>query len=88
MPIDNNLLEILCCPVTKVPVQKLSPPKLATLNQRIQSGNVRNVAGSVVTEVLEEALVTENGTTIYRVQSGIPVMLEDEGITTAPLGDL
>ena len=88
MAVDKKLLEILCCPVTKIPVKMLPKPKLNALNERIAAGGVKRVSGDVVTEPLEEALITENGTTIYRVDSGIPVMLEDEGIPTAPLGDL
>jgi len=87
MPIDKNLLEILCCPVTKVPVKVLPKPKLNALNERIAAGEVKRVSGETVEAPLEEALITENGTTIYRVDDGIPVMLEEEGIPTAPLRD-
>lgn len=87
MPIDTKLLEILCCPVTKVPVKQLSSAKLAILNQRIAASEVHTVGGELQSSPLEEALITENGTTIYRIESGIPVMLEDEGIACATLGD-
>jgi len=87
MPIDKKLLEILCCPVTKVPVKALPKPKLNALNERVAAGEVKRVTGEVVDTPLDEALITENGTTIYRIESGIPVMLEDEGIPTAQLGD-
>jgi uncharacterized protein YbaR (Trm112 family) len=33
-------------------------------------------------DAIKEALITENGKTVYRVKSGIPVMLEEEGIPT------
>lgn len=87
MPIDSKLLEILCCPVTKIPVKMLPKPKLSALNDRIAKGEVKRVSGDVVETPLSEALVTENNTTIYPIDDGIPVMLEDEGIPTAPLGD-
>ena len=32
-------------------------------------------------EPLEEALITEDGRTLYRVSDGIPVMLEEQGIS-------
>lgn len=80
MAVDRKLLEILCCPVTKVPVTPLSKENLAKLNDAISRAAVHYVDGRKVDAPLEEALVTENGKTIYPVRSGIPVMLQDEGI--------
>ncbi|NKC16022.1 MAG: Trm112 family protein [Gammaproteobacteria bacterium] len=85
MPVDGKLLEILCCPITKIPVKMLSGDKLAVLNRLVEQGEARYADGSAVTEPLGEALITENGTTVYRVEEGIPVMLEEQGIPTAPL---
>ena len=82
MSVDRKLLDILCCPVTKMPVKMLSKEKLGKLNNAIKHGDVRCVSGNVVEDPLEEALITENGKTVYRVKSGIPVMLEEEGIPT------
>jgi Uncharacterized conserved protein len=87
MPIDKRLLEILCCPVTKVPVKILSKDKLARLNERIASGTVKFADGSGVNKPLDEALITENGRMVYRIDQGIPVMLEDQGIPTSQLED-
>tara|TARA_B100000959_G_scaffold13389_1_gene13275 strand:+ start:2266 stop:2415 length:150 start_codon:yes stop_codon:yes gene_type:complete len=36
--------------------------------------------GTPVTEPITEALVTDNQTTIYEVEDGIPVMLEDRSL--------
>jgi uncharacterized protein YbaR (Trm112 family) len=82
MGIDKKLLEILCCPVTKVPVKVLPRAKLKLVNDLIREGEVRYVDGSPVRETLADALITENDTTIYRIDDDIPVMLEDKGITT------
>ncbi len=82
MSVDRKLLDILCCPVTKMPVKILPKEKLLKLNDAIKQGDVRFVGGDVVKEALEEALITENGNTVYRVKSGIPVMLQEEGIPT------
>ncbi len=65
-----------------MPVKMLSKEKLGKLNNAIKHGDVRCVSGNVVEDPLEEALITENGKTVYRVKSGIPVMLEEEGIPT------
>lgn len=80
MSVDKHLLEILCCPATKTPVKLLSKDKLAILNREVEKGNVTYVDGSVVDVPLEEGLITDDGRTVYRVNDGIPVMLEDQGI--------
>ena len=80
MSIDGRLIDILVCPVTKTPVKPLGKDKLAVLNQAIESGSVMRRDGAPVEEALEEALVTTDGKTVYPVDDGIPVMLEEHGI--------
>ena len=81
MTVDKHLLEILVCPVTKTPVKVLAKDKLAILNREVEKGDVSYVDGSPVEEPLDEALITEDGRTLYRVSDGIPVMLEEQGIS-------
>ncbi len=88
MPLRKELLEILVCPVTKQPLEMLSDERLAKLNERIAQGNVQNASGSKVESPLEEALITTDAKTVYRVDDGIPVMLAEEGIATEPFGGL
>ncbi len=78
--IDQELLEILCCPKTKVPVELLSDDKRNTLNERIKKGEVKTVEGKKVDTPLEAGLITEDQQTIYRIDDDIPIMLIDEGI--------
>lgn len=80
MALDKRLIEILVCPITKTPVQLLSRDRLTTLNRFIEQGDVHFANGSAVSGPLEEALMTSDGKTIYRVDAGIPVMLEEESI--------
>ncbi|MCW8962492.1 MAG: Trm112 family protein [Gammaproteobacteria bacterium] len=87
MSIDGKLLEILCCPVTKSPVIKLTASQLKNLNEEISKGEVHLVSGEVITEPLQEGLITESSKTIYRVDDGIPVMLEEQGINTDQFPD-
>ena len=81
MTVDKHLLEILVCPVTKTPVKLLAKDKLAILNREIEKGDITYVDGSPVEAPLDEALITEDGRTLYRVSDGIPVMLEEQGIS-------
>ena len=84
---DNRLLDILCCPVSKTPLRPLSRAELEALNGAIGAGKVDTVAGVAVTERVTEALVTIDRKVIYRVDDGIPVMLPEEGIGTLQLTD-
>lgn len=75
MAIDTELLEILVCPETRQGIRVADAGTLATLNAAIAAGRVRNRAGEVVREGVEEALVREDGRLLYLVKEGIPVML-------------
>ena len=79
---DKKLLDILCDPVTKVPVKPLSGDRLRKLNDAIQAGEVKYVSGEPVERQLDEGLITEDDKVIYRIDDDIPVMLEDRGIGT------
>jgi uncharacterized protein YbaR (Trm112 family) len=87
MPVNGNLLEILCCPVSKTPLTVLGWQKLDKLNDAIKSGEALFVDGEKVTDPLPEALVTEDGKVIYPVQDDIPVLLEEKGIGTTQFQD-
>lgn len=80
MPVDKKLLEILCCPETRLPVLELDATRLEQLNNAIAAGKVTNKGGEPVTDALVEALVTEDGRTVYEVREGIPIMLIEKGI--------
>ncbi len=82
---DRKLIDILCCPVSKVPVRPLDDGRLAKLNQAIESGGVEYVNHDPVSDPLDEALITEDDKVIYRVDDSIPVMLADQGIATVQL---
>lgn len=80
MPISDNLLAILCCPVTKTGVVMLSPDKLARVNTLIKQGTIKDVEGNAVDQPIGEALITKDNRTIYRIDDGIPIMLAGSGI--------
>ena len=81
MPIEQKLLDILCCPVTKRPVTPLSSQQLARINAAISSGKVMTFDGTVVADLLREGLITDNSSRIYKVEDDIPIMLEHESIS-------
>ncbi len=88
MTIDRKLLEILVCPISKQPVLLLADDKRAHLNRLIADGSVRSLDGTVVAVELLQAVITQNGTSIYPVEDDIPIMLEEKSIPTDQLPDL
>jgi len=84
---DPRLLDILCCPLTRLPLRALGDRELALLNQSIGSGTVRCGNGTTVSQPIEAALVTRDGSTIYRIDDGIPVLLADEAIAASQLAE-
>ncbi len=86
MPLNDELVEILCCPVSKVPVRRLASSELDRLNVAIAAGQVVHVDQSAVEQALEEGLITEDSRMIYAVDSGIPIMLEEKGIPADQMG--
>ncbi|MFC1695541.1 Trm112 family protein [Pseudomonadota bacterium] len=87
MPIDGKMLEILCCPVSKTPLTRLSAGRLKALNEAISAGQVQYVRGEQVDQPLREALITEDSKVIYPVVDEIPILLEEKGIGTTQLQD-
>lgn len=77
---DKKLLDIICCPVTRLPLEPLGPDRMSQLNNAISSGQVRNNAADAVTDPLVEALITRDSHYVYPVRDGIPVLLEEESI--------
>ena len=82
---DKRLLDILCCPATKLPVRPLARSELDALNNAIAAGTVQTTAAAPVSTAFQLGLITSDGKLIYRVEDDIPVMLADEAIGTAQL---
>jgi len=87
MSIDGKLLEILCCPVSKTPLTRLTASRLDKLNRAIREGGVQTVTGDTVREPLGEALITEDSKVIYPVVDNIPILLQEKGIGTTQFTD-
>ena len=77
---DSRLLEILCCPITRRPLNSGDGALLEQINAAIASGKVRNHGGALLEAPLTSALVTSDGDLVYPVREDIPVLLEEECI--------
>jgi uncharacterized protein YbaR (Trm112 family) len=85
MSLDRALLDIICCPVTRSPLELLPERDLFRLNRLIGEHKVKNRDDAVVAEPLEQALVTRDGKLVYPIRDGVPVLLEDQAITMSQL---
>ncbi len=85
---EEHLIDILCCPITRRALKRLSTDELQRVNAAIATGDVRNQANIVISESLTEALVTTDGELIYPVRDGIPILLADECIDWSAFRDL
>lgn len=85
MALDRKLLDVLCCPISKIPVRPLNREELRRINEAITAGQLHYLDRSVIEAKLEEGLITENGERVYRVDDGIPIMLEERAIPVRSL---
>lgn len=78
----------MCCPLDQSRLRLLTATELRKLNVFILRGIVQRYDGSLVTEPLEDALITINLERIYPVEDGIPVVQIFEQIETSGIPDL
>lgn len=80
MSIQAELLSILVCPESRTPLTEASTERLSELNGRIAAGDVKTLGGKAVEEPLVAGLVREDGTRMYPIVDGIPVLLAEDAI--------
>lgn len=86
MALDPRLLEILCCPLTRQPLQILDAQRLTALNAAIAAGGIQQADGQALSQSWKEGLITANGSRAYRIDDGIPVLLADEAVEWSQVG--
>ena len=77
---DRKLLDMIVCPVTKLPLERLDGGRLTQMNAAIAAGRVRNHGSQLVEGSFAEALIRRDGHVVYPILDGIPVLLEEESI--------
>ena len=61
MTLDPALLDILCCPTTRRPLEVLSGSRLEHLNRLVGERKIKRQDGTPVEQPFEQALVTRDG---------------------------
>jgi uncharacterized protein YbaR (Trm112 family) len=82
MAVDPQLLEILVCPKTKGPLEKIALPP------EVRRGLVEKYRDRFRDEepVVEEGLYSPDAGLVYPIVSDIPIMLIDEALPASAVG--
>ncbi|MBY0401221.1 hypothetical protein K2X89_13060 [Myxococcota bacterium] len=83
MPIEQHLLDILICPESGQPLVRAEPDLLAKLNLEIKGRRLRNRAGELVKDEIQEGLVRKDGRFLYVIDDDIAVMMIEKSIEIA-----
>ena len=84
MVIDEEILETLRCPAAGVPLAVMTGAALETLNRTIAQGRAVQGNGSPVTDPLTAGLASTDGSSVYRIDEGTPILLPELRITASP----
>ena len=87
MTIDRKFVGDVGLPHQQTAVVLLNAAQLQRINELIAQGALHTIGGDVVTEPLRQAVITQNFTTIYRIDDDIPVMIEACGIACEQIGE-
>jgi uncharacterized protein YbaR (Trm112 family) len=78
--IPPKLLQIICCPENHQALAVADPKLIQELNLKIAQGHVRNRAGAIVSERIDEGLVRADQRYLYPIRDSLPILLIDEAI--------
>jgi len=76
---NKEIFPLLCCPETKQEVTEMSKEEVKAINKAIKAKKIRTVAGKLLRDTIETALIREDRKIAYPIRKGIPIMLIDEG---------
>jgi uncharacterized protein YbaR (Trm112 family) len=78
--VDQELLDMLCCPETKEDVSLAESGLVEKLNAKIDAGQLKNRGGEIVKEKMDSGLIRADRKVLYPIREDIPIMLIDEAI--------
>jgi len=83
--IDEQLLQMLQCPLDHSPLALAEIQIVERLNRGIDAGRIVNAGGHRLKKRIGGGLVRQAGDLLYPILDEIPVMLPDEAIPLAQL---
>ena len=79
---NTELLSLLRCPETGGVLRTATPAELERVNVAIRSSGVRNRAGELISDPVENCLICDSAGLCYPVRDGLPLMLAGEAFDT------
>jgi uncharacterized protein len=83
--IDKELLAILVCPKDHSPLSAADDQMIVRVNRAIAAGRIKNQAGRLVEQPIAGGLLRADGTLLYPIHDGIPLLVPDEAISVAEI---
>ena len=77
---DPNLLNIICCPVTREKLSIATTKQLEFINAEIANSTLKKLDGSIAEKPQSKALINATKTLLYPIEEDIPILLENEAI--------
>ena len=77
---DPNLLNIICCPVTREKLSIATSKQLEFINTEIAESNLTKLDGSIAEKPQTKALINASKTLLYPFEENIPILLESEAV--------
>ena len=78
--LSEDILDLVVCPETKLPLRYASPQRVMQTNQLISNNKLSFVNGSAVTDNLTGMLIRSDDAIAYGIFEDIPNLLAHEGI--------
>lgn len=85
--LNYELLSILRCPESRTKLLPASNDVLSRINAAISDGRLINCGGRILEHSIDGGLVREDGTLLYPVMDGIPILQRDDAIMLEQLGN-
>jgi len=83
---DDNLLEIICCPETHQPLRHADAELVTDLNQRIEAGTLLDRVEEKVGQKIDGGLLREDGKILYPHPAKHPHAPHRAGHPPRPVG--
>jgi uncharacterized protein len=85
--LTDEFVRLMCCPEDRTPLTLADSALVASLNESILAGRLKNRGGRPVSDRLDGALVRGDQAIAYPIVQDLPILLVDEGIPLEQIRD-
>jgi uncharacterized protein YbaR (Trm112 family) len=80
MLLSDEIIKILCCPKTKLPLKLLDQSAIDKINKEIENGELKYFTGDTVHDKIDGGFLRIDGKLLFPIKNEIPVLIMDEAI--------